>query len=220
MKGMRVKPSWGVWLVLFVLAPVFSGGILAFAAEDPALSAIPGVAKGEPPSARPAGMQVYESERGRQLLGEIIAADLPRLIPGWNKELETYVPNVTDIVALAEFPQQVEIICVLGTWCSDSEREVPRFWKILQEAANPNFELTMFAVGRSSDLEALQIMQNLGYDESLRDAYAVELVPTFIFSIAGQEIGRIIETPTGTLEGDMAGILIKNTAGGNTPAWH
>jgi len=165
-------------------------------------------------------MHVYESDRGRQLLGEIIQADLPRLLPDWDKELTAYTPNPTDIAALAEFPQQVEIICVLGTWCHDSEREVPRFWKILQEAANPNFELTMFGVGRSSDPEAAQILLKMGFDESLREVYDVELVPTFIFSIADHEIGRIIETPTITLEGDMAGILKDNATGDESPAWH
>jgi hypothetical protein len=209
-----------MWLALFLLIAVLDMGHASAGAGDPVRPPVPGLRNGEPQAACRAGMYVYESERGRQLLGEIVQADLPLLLPDWDKELATYVPNSEDIAVLAEFSQQVEIICVLGTWCHDSEREVPRFWKILKEAANPNFELTMFAVGRSSDPEAIRILQNIGYDESLRAVYDVELVPTFIFSIAGREIGRIIETPNGTLEGDMAGILMDTAAGDGDSGWH
>ncbi len=214
------KMSLIVWLACFSLVSFLSPEMSQAAVGKPVIAPVSGIFNTEAHSAFRSGMRVYESERGRQLLGEIIEADLPRLLPGWNKEFTAYAPNPSDIVALAEFSQQVEIICVLGTWCSDSEREVPRFWKVLQEAHNPNFELTMFAVGRSADSEALKIMQDIGFDDSLRQVYDVELVPTFIFSIAGSEIGRIIETPDGTLEGEMTRILLENTAGGNAPAWH
>ncbi len=207
-------------LVGFLLLTAFQSGNAGAGMGDLLLADESVVVNGEPSSACRVGMRVYESERGRQLLGEIIPADLHDLLPGWDKEMALYTPDPTDIVMLAEISQQVEIICVLGTWCSDSQREVPRFWKVLNEADNPNLEFTMFAVGRSSDSEARHLMESIGFDESLRLLYGVELVPTFIFSIAGREIGRIIETPTGTLEGDMTGILSKNTEGGGASAWH
>ncbi len=153
------------------------------------------------------GMRVYESERGRQLLGEVIPEDFDRLLPGWSTERETYKPVAEDLEVLAGVSEQVDIICVLGTWCGDSEREVPRFWKILQEVENPNLVLTHFAIGRLSDETAGELMVEIGFDENLRDVYNVELVPTFIFYRGDRELGRIIETPVGTLEQDAAEIL-------------
>ena len=173
---------------------------------------------GQTPSACRAGMRVYESDRGKQLLGEVIQADFPRLLPGWDKEFEAYEPGAEDIVTLAQVQEDISIICVLGTWCGDSEREVPRFWKILEDADNPHLELTMFAVGRSSDAQALAILDNIGFDEPLRKIYGVQLVPTFIFMSGETELGRIIETPEGTLEQDAAQILSPKKAG--EPAWH
>ena len=40
----------------------------------------------EPSSACRVGMRVYESERGKLLLGEVIPEDMDRLLPGWSVE--------------------------------------------------------------------------------------------------------------------------------------
>jgi len=172
---------------------------------------------GQTPSACRAGMRVYESDRGKQLLGEVIQADFPRLLPGWDQELETYVPGAEDIAILSDIQEDISIICVLGTWCGDSEREVPRFWKILQETDNAHLEMTMFSVGRSKDEKARSILDNIGFDEPLREIYDVQLVPTFIFMSGETELGRIVETPEGTLEQDAAQILSPDAG---KPAWH
>ncbi len=198
-------------LVMMVLATVIQAGT---STEKPL--------NGEASAACRAGMQVYESDRGRQLLGEVIEADFPRLLPDWNQKLATYEPSNEDVDALAQVKDDIEIICVLGTWCHDSQREVPRFWKILQESDNPHLDLTMFAVGRSSDETAREILDNIGFDVSLRETYNVELVPTFIFLSDGVELGRIIESPQTTLEQDAALILSVDKPGkiGGKPAWN
>lgn len=163
-------------------------------------------------------MRVYESARGRQLLGELIRSDFPRLLPDWNKEYTSYRPAPEDVARLAAVQENISIICVMGTWCGDSEREVPRFWKILDEAANPRLELTMFAVGRSSDAKAKALLEDIGFEEPLRQTYAVELVPTFIFMAGDQELGRIVESPEATLEQDAARILSAKQAA--EPGWN
>ncbi|MCP4291728.1 MAG: hypothetical protein GY780_07810 [bacterium] len=168
---------------------------------------IKGLPNAQTPSACRAGLRVYESDRGRQLLGEVVEADFLSHLPDWNHEFTSYEPAPLDIAVLAAVEDKIDIICVLGTWCHDSEREVPRFWKILKTADNPNLDLTMFAAGRSSDEEATTLLENIGFDVSLRETYSVELVPTFIFMADGVELGRIIETPETTLEQDAAQIL-------------
>lgn len=178
-----------------------------------------GLVNAEPLAACRTGMRVFESDRGKILLGEVIQADFPRLLPGWDQEFADYVPAPKDVAVLAEVVDPVEIICVLGTWCSDSERQVPRFWKVLSEAANPNLELVMFSVGRTADEKARDVMVEIGFDESLRTTYNVELVPTFIFIRGEEELGRIIETPETTLEQDAAVILGSQVGETSQPAW-
>ena len=204
-----IKFLFRVSLPMLVVAGLFGAAETASARE--------GLLNGQTPSACRAGMRIHKTERGPQLLGELIQADFPRLLPGWDEEFATYEPGAEDIVTLAAVQEDISIICVLGTWCHDSEREVPRFWKVLQEAANSHLELNMFAVGRSSDDEARKILENIGFDEALRKTYNVELVPTFIFMSGETELGRIIETPEGTLEQDAAQILSPKNAG--EPAW-
>lgn len=218
MTGELVKNRGFQWsrivgLVLVLLIPV---GFVS--AQTP----LGNILNGQTPSACRAGMRVYESDRGKQLLGEVIEADFPRLLPGWNAEASTYEPAAEDVATMAEVTDDIDIICILGTWCSDSQREVPRFWKILREVDNPHLDLTMFAVGRKSDEEARSIMDNIGFDESLRETYQVELVPTFIFMNDGEELGRIIESPESTLEQEAARILSsgKSETTGLKPAWN
>lgn len=165
------------------------------------------------------GMRVYESDRGRQILGEVIPGDFDRLLPGWSAEKAEYEPAAEDLAVLAAVSEPVDIICVLGSWCGDSEREVPRFWKILDMAENPNLTMTLFAVGRATDEKARELMVEIGFDENLRDVYNVQLVPTFIFLRGEKELGRIVETPETTLEQDAARILSSGPGQVTQPAW-
>lgn len=173
----------------------------------------------EPLSACRSGMRPYEASDGLQLLGELVRGDFPRLLPGWDAAAAAAAFDAADLAVLAAVDHKVEIICVLGTWCSDSRREVPRFWRILEQAANPNLELTLFGVGRRDDARADEILREMGFDESPRTVYGVGPVPTFIFRRDGVELGRIVETPTATLERDAALFCAAGPVRDPEPAW-
>ncbi|PID79704.1 hypothetical protein CSB20_09345 [bacterium DOLZORAL124_64_63] len=176
------------------------------AAQTSAVEAA-GILNAQESAACRAGMRLHETERGRQLLGELVRGDFPRLLPGWDEECATYEPRPEDVATLRAITEDTDIFCILGTWCGDSRREVPRFWKILQEAANPHLQLVMFGVGRGHDRQARALLAEIGFDVPLREQYDVQLVPTFIFKRGDEELGRIVETPETTLEEDAARIL-------------
>jgi hypothetical protein len=90
----------------------------------------------------------------------------------------------------------VEVIVFFGAWCSDSRREVPRFFKIEDLAGHPMHRVTLFALDRKKKSP-----------EGREASFQIERVPTFVFLKQGKEIGRIVESPRTTLEGDMLGIL-------------
>ena len=106
--------------------------------------------------------------------------------------------NVDTLTAekLAGKLKNVNIEIVMGTWCSDSRREVPRFFKILDYLKYPSDSVKIIAVGRDKKGRADET-KNLD----------IELVPTFIFYRDGKELGRIVESPKVSLEKDMAKIL-------------
>ncbi len=107
-----------------------------------------------------------------------------------------YQPNPETISKLKPLLKEVHITLLLGTWCKDSQREVPRFVKILEESGYSPGTVEVIAVNREkttpgqfeSGLELLQ-------------------VPTFIFYRNGEELGRIVEFPIEDLESDVLKIL-------------
>jgi thiol-disulfide isomerase/thioredoxin len=84
----------------------------------------------------------------------------------------------------------------MGTWCEDSQREVPRFFKII-DALEANDQVKTI-VGLNED--------KVSHDGSAELA-GVTNVPTFVFSKDGEEINRIVEFPIISLEQDILSIL-------------
>ncbi len=117
--------------------------------------------------------------------------------PEWELREENYHPDEGTIEELTRISGNYEINIFLGTWCSDSEREVPRFYKILKNSLlDKKIKLNIWAVDRKIKLE-----------NDLPEQFELERVPTFIIIKDGNEIGRIIETPANTLEKDFLQIL-------------
>ena len=93
--------------------------------------------------------------------------------------------------------QDYIIVLVLATWCHDSKEQVPRFYRVLDEAKIPDDIMKVICVDGEKTAGELSI-----------ENYLIDRVPTFIFYRNGEEIGRIIETPEFSLEEDMLSIII------------
>jgi len=93
----------------------------------------------------------------------------------------------------------ITIKIVLGTWCPDSRREVPRFMKVLDIWQFPSERLTFIGVDDAK-------LSPVGEYESLN----IQRVPTFIIYKNNIEAGRIIENPVTSLEQDIVDILTRN----------
>ncbi len=89
-----------------------------------------------------------------------------------------------------------DIRVFMGTWCEDSQREVPALYHILDELKFDNENLYVTAVDRAKATPQ-------GYEEGMD----IEYVPTIIFLVGNEEIGRIVEYPQASLEKDMYDIL-------------
>jgi thiol-disulfide isomerase/thioredoxin len=84
----------------------------------------------------------------------------------------------------------------MGTWCPDCAREVPKCIKTLELANNLNITSKMLALDRSKKDK-----------EGLTEQYYIERIPTFVFLVEGNEIGRIVEKVEMSFEEDMATLL-------------
>ena len=93
----------------------------------------------------------------------------------------------------------VKIKVIMGTWCSDSRREVPGFMRILDIWKFPILQLSFIGVdnAKNSPVEEYQSLN-------------IQKVPTFIIYKNNIEAGRIIENPVTSLEQDIVNILTRN----------
>ena len=108
-----------------------------------------------------------------------------------------------DSLTLNEFSDKllkdITISIIIGTWCSDSQRELPRFVKILKYL---DFNLkNTTSVGVNTYKKAKR---------TIVDNLKIDYVPTIIFYYDGEEIGRIVESPNESLEKDMLNILLRD----------
>ncbi|AXG69945.1 thioredoxin [Kordia sp. SMS9] len=90
----------------------------------------------------------------------------------------------------------VNVKIFMGTWCEDSQREVPQFYKILDLISIPE-----------NDVELITVDEDKVTPEHLEDGFDITNVPTFIFYKDGKELNRIVESPVTSLEKDMLSIL-------------
>jgi thiol-disulfide isomerase/thioredoxin len=123
----------------------------------------------------------------------------PPLNDWFKVEYDNYKPDKKTIkTLLRKVPDDVSIIIVMGSWCPDSRREVPRFYKICDLIGIKPDAIIGIAVDRAKTTNDM----HMGHLQ-------IEKVPTFIFYRNDKEIGRIIETPTQLLEKDLLEILRK-----------
>lgn len=116
------------------------------------------------------------------------------------KGYDEYQVNSESVKKLTGIAHEgLTIKIVLGTWCTDSRREVPGFMKILDLWKFPVDRLTLIGVDDSK-------LSPVGEYEKLD----IHRVPTFIIYKNNIEAGRIIENPVTSLEQDMVNILIRN----------
>ncbi len=133
------------------------------------------------------------------ILGYFQADDLLQNPHGtwFNKEFDSYHIDEQALIELINMDlEDIEVLVVMGIWCPDSRREVPRFLKLSQVCGLRQDKISF--LGTDSNKEA-------PVDDY--EALDIERVPTFIFYYNKNEIGRIIEYPEASLEKDMVNIL-------------
>ena len=116
------------------------------------------------------------------------------------KNYEGYQPESNDIAIIYKKLPEYTITTFFGSWCGDSKKQLPAFYKILEEAKFPLERLTVVGVSRERD----EYKQSPGGEE---EGLNIHRVPTFIFYKNGIEVNRIVEEPITTLEHDMYMIL-------------
>jgi tetratricopeptide (TPR) repeat protein len=120
---------------------------------------------------------------------------------GWfQKNYDAYKPDESIVAKLKKTSiKDYTIEIFFGTWCGDSRRDVPRFFKIADAIGLPETAFKLVGVGLGE-----QYKQGPKGETAGRGIYRVA---TFIVSKNGKEINRITETVVRSLELDLLDIF-------------
>lgn len=146
------------------------------------------------------------STKNNKLLGVITKADLlSGTYRDWfAPQFNAYKVDTTIATKLLEPIKEFEIVVFLGTWCGDSRKEVPQFYKLLEHLNYPMQKLKVVAV----DNEKENYKKSPSGEEK---GLNIHRVPTFIFYKNGKEVNRIVEHPKISFEADMHQIISSNS---------
>jgi hypothetical protein len=115
----------------------------------------------------------------------------------YQKGFDDYQPNTDALNKLLDIGKDgISIKVVMGIWCPDSRREVPRFMKVIDSWHFPLPQITFIGV---DDAKQSPVGEYTKLD--------IVRVPTFIIYKNNIEAGRIIENPVTSLEQDLVNIL-------------
>jgi hypothetical protein len=184
-------------------APVAGGGrALAARLAAPAASSAPVATPVAAPAAAP-DPQV--------LVGPVTREQVETAVPAWVQAGVEAKPDLAAARALAGVAPGAEVTVLLGTWCSDSRREIPRLWKAFDEIGATS------GGGAGGGLPFT--LTYIGVDEAKREpaaavtAAGLTNVPTLIVRRDGREVGRIVESSPHGVEVDLLALLGGKAAG-------
>jgi hypothetical protein len=146
----------------------------------------------------PAATAAGASSEPAPLLGHIGRRQIEEAVPSWVEAEVASRPDASVAGELAEVEPGAEVTVFLGTWCSDSRREVSRLWRALDEVGDPELPFRLVYVGVD---RAKQQPADLIAGADLR------YVPTFIVRRGGAEVGRIVEEAPDGIERDLLSLL-------------
>lgn len=139
-----------------------------------------------------------QEEQNDILVGSIQKSDLKQApYDTWfDSNYSTYEPSPEALATIKKNINDYEIKLFMGTWCSDSQLQVPHFLRLLEESDYDMDRLEMMAVEEDKTLP-----------NDLQKEYDVNYVPTIIFYKDGKEVNRFVEYPQTSFEKDIAAIV-------------
>jgi len=151
-----------------------------------------------PDSKNKTEITIENEEEYNDLLGKFKRNELnkePHV--SWFKEnYDNYLLDKSTAEKIKPLIKGLEVTVFMGTWCSDSRRDSPAFFKLMD-----------FLKIKDQKLELIAMTLEKNTPDSLEKGLEIYNIPTFIFKKDGKEINRIVEFPIETLEKDIFNIL-------------
>jgi hypothetical protein len=134
-------------------------------------------------------------QKSEPFTGVISASQLILEYPQFRSAYEKYQPSLDEIAAVKSLSGK-SIVVLFGTWCHDSEREVPRLLKLLDLSGVELQSLSLHGVN-----------YNKQEPTNLHRQYDLRYSPTIILLQGENELGRVVEKPIVSLGEDLASFV-------------
>lgn len=127
--------------------------------------------------------------------GAISASQLISEYPHFRLAYDQYQPSPAEIAAAKSLSGK-SLVVLFGTWCHDSEREVPRLLKLLDLSGVELQSLSLHGVS-----------YNKREPNNLHEIYELKYSPTIVLMQGDNELGRVVEKPKLSLGEDLASFV-------------
>tara|TARA_B100000287_G_scaffold112192_1_gene104513 strand:- start:2981 stop:3529 length:549 start_codon:yes stop_codon:yes gene_type:complete len=148
---------------------------------------------------KPLPVEYGETIEGKViLLGKINRANLEQSehVSWFKKEYDLYKVNNQWVESVEKYFDDINLKLFMGTWCEDSEREVPPIFKLLDAVNFDQKKIDIYAMSEEKTTP-----------ENYENGLNIIKVPTLIFYKNGKELNRFVEFSIVSLEDDIKKIV-------------
>ena len=114
----------------------------------------------------------------------------------YREAMKAYRPNLDAVATIHKVKEPITIEAYFATWCPHCKMFMPKFLRVMQDAANPAIRLTLVGVPKG-----------FGAIDGPWKGKNITGIPTIIVSSKGSEMARIDSHENAVPETDLASIL-------------
>lgn len=118
------------------------------------------------------------------IVGPITVEEVLRQLPIYRKGMDEYEGSLSDVSYLKGYKKTVEVRVFFGSWCPHCRVLVPMFLKAMEQAANPNIQVSLVGMPMPPFTEFPAAKE-----------FKIDGVPTFVVFSGGREVGRFSSFP-------------------------
>lgn len=136
----------------------------------------------------------------KMIVGKCSLDDWKRYAEWSSYDAPDYAPDRETLAQLLPLVQAPDVAFLLfgGSWCGDTKTEFPKYFKLFSALNLPEQKIALYGVNRKKRESA-----------GVAERWNVKRVPTLVVLKNGNELGRIVEYPSETIEKDLLRILSK-----------
>ena len=114
----------------------------------------------------------------------------------YREGMKQYTPDSVAMETLKGFKKPVEIDAYFATWCPHCKAYMPKLLRVLQEAHNQNFKVTLVGVPK-----------NFGAEKGPWEGKNIQTIPAILVRYEGKDVTRLGTQEGAVPEVELAGIL-------------